>query len=220
MPPGANPFPLGRKVQHDPRSRNFPAPTAPTVKSVKHRRYGRVLDQKNVGACTGFALAQALNTKPLRRVGRVLRNRDGLGLYTMATVLDQWEGTYPPDDTGSSGLAVCKAGVKMGYLTGYQHAFGFDQYTAALMLNPVIIGIPWYESFFNPDPAGFLAISGDVVGGHEIEILGYNAPYGYSWALNSWSDGWGLKGLFRIPDPVMRRLLHEEGDVTVPISAG
>lgn len=54
-------YSLGRIVQHDPRSLAFVAATAP-LKTVTHRLSGQVLDQGNLGSCTGNAMAQALNT--------------------------------------------------------------------------------------------------------------------------------------------------------------
>jgi hypothetical protein len=212
-------FKLGRVVDHDARSLNFPAPSVLTVKTIRHRRYGAILDQGQLGSCTGNALAGALNTVPLRVPKRVLHEVDAVKLYSLATTLDGDGTSYPPTDSGSSGLAVCQAGVKLGYLRSYAHAFGFDHYLTSLMLTPVIIGVNWYEGFFNPDANGFISISGAVAGGHEIEVVGYDVKGQYSWVANSWGKTWGLKGYFKIPDPVMRRLLNEQGDVTVPSAA-
>ncbi len=141
------PYPLGRRVEHDPRSRNYAFTQAVAVlKTVSHRSYGLPLDQGNLGSCTGNAAAGALDTVPLHKTGeRILREKDAVTLYEAATRLDPWPGSYPPDDTGSSGLAVAKACKNAGYITGYRHAFGLDQALAALQVGPVITGIPWYE---------------------------------------------------------------------------
>jgi hypothetical protein len=211
-------FALGRNVNHDERSRNFPAPTIQVIQTVKHRRYGDILDQGQVGSCTGNALAGAINTAPLRLPGRVMHEKDALRFYSLGTALDNYPGSYPPDDTGCDGLSVCKAGVQLGYLSSYTHAFGFDHLLGALMLSPVIIGINWYEGFYNPSSTGFVDFSGSVAGGHEIEVLGYDAKARFFTLANSWGKGWGLKGYFRMTDAVMTRLLSEQGDVTVPVS--
>jgi len=40
---------LGRHVEHDPRSRNFEAPMAAQIVSVKHQAVGLPLDQGKIG---------------------------------------------------------------------------------------------------------------------------------------------------------------------------
>lgn len=223
----STPFPLGRTLEHDERSRRFVAPMAATIRSVKHRRYGPILDQQDIGACTGFALAGALNTRPLHRPGRNLRAAEAFGLYSWGTRLDQYQGEwlYDPatgtgtgEDTGSSGLGICKAGVQLGYLKEYRHAFGPEQLKAALMLQPVIVGTVWRTSMFYPDANGFITDSGADEGGHEYEVLGYDLTHDFYWAANSWTALWGVRGFFKIPGPVMARLLDADGDVTVPVS--
>ena len=47
--------------------------------------------------------------------------------------LDEFPGQWPTQDTGSSGLAVAKAGVTLGYLQGYDHGFGVDHTASALL---------------------------------------------------------------------------------------
>ena len=60
------PYPLGRNVNHDPRSRLYPVrlsepPTAdPATTAVKWTRVAPVFDQGNLGSCTGNALVGAL----------------------------------------------------------------------------------------------------------------------------------------------------------------
>jgi hypothetical protein len=137
-------------------------------------------------------------------------------LYSKATSLDDQPGQWPPTDTGSSGLAVSKAGVQLGYLTGYQHAFGFDQFIGAIQLSPVIVGTTWYEDMFNPSK-GYLNVSGAVAGGHEYLVLGANLRGRYVTMLNSWSKAWGVNGRARIRFADFQRLLNEDGDVTIPL---
>lgn len=211
------PFPLGRVVEHDPRSLSFPAPTAPVVtKSWTH--YGEVLDQGQVGSCTGNAMAQAVNTKPVHKPRTAyLTEADAVALYSRATVLDGFAGTYPPDDTGSSGLAVAKAAQERGLITSYTHAFGLDHALQALMSGPVIVGTPWYDDMFHPGPQGFLHIGGNVAGGHEWLVLGVNVTHKYVTALNSWGPSWGVRGRFRLTFDDFGRLLSEQGDVVQPV---
>lgn len=207
---------LGRRVEHDPRSRGFPfIAAAIPLHTVSHRRYG-VFDQGDLGSCTGNAAAGALNTLPLHTAGQKLyTEKDAVELYSLATELDTFAGSYPPVDTGSSGLAVAKAAQQKGYITSYQHAFGIDAALQALMHYPVITGVNWYEGFDTPSPTGRVEISGQVRGGHEFEVVGYHAPSRTVGCVNSWGRDYGVGGRFRMSVETWAALLSEEGDVTV-----
>jgi hypothetical protein len=203
-------------VEHDPRSLAYPFKAAPTlVGTVTHRRYG-IFNQGSLSSCTGNAVAGCLNTVPLHKTGEKLATeRDAVRIYGLATQLDVYTGAYPPDDTGSSGLAAAKAAQQLGLVTGYQHAFGVDHALQALMAGPVITGVNWYEGFDHPSSTGRVEISGQVRGGHEFEVVGYHAPTGTVGCVNSWGTGWGNKGRFRMSVETWARLLAEDGDVTV-----
>ena len=209
---------LGRVMHHDPASRGFPAAKAETIHNVAHRRYGSVLNQGNVGACTCFALSHAVNTAPLHHNGRLLHNTDGLTLYRRATLLDNIPGNYPPEDTGSTGLAACKAGVEAGYLKEYRHLFGYDQFLAGLMLSPVMFGSNWYSGMFYPNASGLVEVSGSLAGGHEYLCVGYAVKTRMFRFLNSWTNVWGVRGYFYMAEATVRRLLSEDGDCIVPVS--
>jgi hypothetical protein len=210
---------LGRLVEHDPRSKDYPARrlTGPP-KSVLWPHLAPVLDQGDLGSCTGNALAQCLNTAKFKRSrSRYLTETQARNLYSLATRLDDIPGQWEPDDTGSSGLAVAKAGVQLGYLTAYRHAFGFDHFLDAIQQQPVIAGTNWYDGMFSPDANSYITPSGDVAGGHEYLVLGANMRWKYVTILNSWGPGWARKGRARIRFDDFQRLLDEDGDVTAPI---
>lgn len=217
------PFPLGRHVNHDPRSRNFEAvPEATTVRTKMHIATAPVLSQGQLSSCTGNALAQCLNTRSfdaarqgVRPTG-YLQENDALSLYSEATILDSFPGSWPPEDTGSDGLSVCKVGVNQGYLTGYRHTFSFDAFLLALMDTPVLVGTSWTHDMFHPTPGGFVQATGDVLGGHEYLALGVNTEAQYVVFLNSWGAGWGRAGRFGMRFADVKTLLADSGDVTVP----
>lgn len=212
---------LGRHVEHDPRSRDFGITVAGLeLKTVHHRRYGPPFDQGQVGSCTGNATAGAINTNPVHLVHRpLLHEADALAIYELATQLDSIPGSYPPDDTGSSGLAAAKAAQQKGLITSYRHAFGIDDALQALMAGPVITGVNWYEGFDNPNPNGYVEIAGQVRGGHEFEVIGYQhgptPDESLLIAENSWGTGWGMHGRFTFTVKTWAQLLAEQGDVTV-----
>jgi hypothetical protein len=205
---------LGRHIEHDERSRAFPAARAPKVVSVAHTRHCPPFDQGQTGSCTGNAEAGVLMTDPLFVTGRSLSESDAVVLYEKATHLDRIKGSYPPDDTGSSGLAVMKAAKDLGYITGYRHAFGLQHALEALVLAPVITGVSWYEGFDSPDADGTVTISGSIRGGHEFEVVGIDSDARTVRACNSWGTDWGDRGYFQFSWDTWDQLLHERGDVT------
>ncbi len=112
-------------------------------------------------------------TDPFWKQGRDLAESDAVRLYSEATHLDKIRGSYPPQDTGSSGLAVAKAAKKEGWFTGYEHAFGLLDLLHGLSQRPGIMGLNWYTSFDSPLPSGecALAAAATVRGGHEVQMF-------------------------------------------------
>ena len=160
---------LGRHVEHDPRSREYPAKRAPKIQSVTHNASGLPLNQGNIGSCTANALCGALDSAPNLASGSPLNEQEAVSVYELETRLEG--DPYPPNDPGGSGLMVCKAAKQMGLISSYHHAFGVQHALESLVLVPVITGINWYTSFDQPDPqSGLVAIApgATVRGGHEI----------------------------------------------------
>jgi hypothetical protein len=226
---------LGRHVRHDPRSLAYlvPAQSTGTLKSVRHTRNIPVLDQGNLGSCTGNATEGALGTSPFfeaipttvlgRPTGNAQVDEDqAIALYSAATVLDSYGGSYPPTDTGSDGLSVAKAAKAAGLISGYRHATSLDAALAALAAQPVITGVNWYDSFDSPAASGLITIAkkASVRGGHEFVLDELDVENRRVWFTNSWGGGWGLLGRACIGWDDFGRLLSEQGDVTafVPLS--
>jgi hypothetical protein len=205
---------LGRHQHHDERSRAYRVTPAAAPKTVLWPRHVPPYDQRNLGSCTGNAMAGALSTAPFNhRFGE----RRAVLLYEAATQLDDIPGAFPPDDTGSSGLAVAKAAQKAGLITRYEHAFGLQDVISALQTGPVIAGTDWLTGMDTPDAQGFVKVTGSVRGGHEYEILGVDLEQRYFTACNSWGTSWGVGGYFKIRIDDFAALLARGGDVTVPI---
>jgi hypothetical protein len=226
---------LGRHVEHDPRSRGYALSEdllPGTYSSAVHIINIPVLDQGQVGSCTGHAAEALAGTDPLyggiplslvaRPTGDAgLDHQQAVALYSAATRLDSIQGVYPPSDTGSTGLAVAKAAQKAGLISGYQHAFSLDAALKALSVMPLIVGVNWYEGFDRPDASGLVSISGSVRGGHEFLLYGIDGPGQRVLARNSWGESYGARGCFSFSFDDFGRLLSEQGDATafVPLTS-
>jgi hypothetical protein len=199
-------------VNHDPRSRNFPARTEGPVTSVRWHRHGVSLDQGQLGSCTGNAIAGLCNHSPNHLDHPQLTETDAVDIYCLGTELDGYDGTYPPTDTGCDGLSVSKAARQLGYLISWTTAFGVDHALAALMSGPLTIGVNWYEDMFNPDATGLVHPTGSLAGGHQFVMDGWDAVHGLFRFNNSWSNAWGKNGRFFMTYADVDTLLGQDGD--------
>jgi hypothetical protein len=185
-----------------------------------------VLDQGQVGSCTGNACVGVLATTPnhdaaLVATGVVLDEAEALTIYSAAEVIDG-DGPYPPNDNGSSGLSAAKAAKAAGLCSGYLHALTLDEAYTAIGVGPFMVGSNWYTSMDSPDASGVVTITVDatVRGGHEYECRGYDPATGLWHLVNSWGTSYGVAGEFFYDDATLTRLLAESGDITslVPLS--
>jgi hypothetical protein len=223
--------PLGRHIRHDSRSLSYLVEEADpaTFQTKEWSRTVPPFDQGATGSCTGNASVGSLATSPHVEVLRdqidagklSLDESEALAVYSAATALDGFTGTYPPDDTGSDGLSVAKVLTGKSWISGYVHATSLNAMITALQSGPVIVGVNWYEGFDNPDANGHVTVSGASRGGHEFEVLGVNVENKTFTAINSWGPTFGVNGRFTFSWDDMTRLLAERGDCTqlIPLSA-
>jgi hypothetical protein len=211
---------LGRTIVHDPRSRHYAyrARTS-TLRSVTHTRFINALDQRSTSSCTGHAAAAAVGTDPLYDAAKrpTLNHATALAIYSEATRLDEFSGTYPPDDMGSSGLAVAKALTARGWISGYSHAFSLADALGAVVEGPVITGLEWQDTMDTPDADGFIGITAlsEPRGGHEVCVAGIDVDREAVLIVNSWGPSWGLKGCAWLSWDDWEALLSNNGDVTI-----
>jgi hypothetical protein len=211
---------LGRNINHDPRSRRFPYRQEVPIVSVRHQAHIGILNQGNLGACTGFAGIGCLGRGGFYATINEydvfqLTHDGGVHLYSAATKIDPFAGEYPPEDTGSDGLSIAKVLVAAGQIAGYEWAFTLQQALWALMNRPVITGIYWYDGMFDPDREGIIHPTGRIAGGHEVVVDEYDSARGLVGGPNSWDDDWGLDGRWYMPDDEYGDLLDQHGDVTI-----
>lgn len=233
---------LGRHLEHDPRSLAFAHGVLPTsaIKSVSWTRRIPILDQGDLGSCTGNAATGVLGTDSAGRTAttsvtitaagaaashglftpgvHALNEAFAVGLYSLATILDGVSGQYPPTDTGSTGIGAAKALRALGLTSSYTHAFSIAALNSALQAGPVLVGINWYNSMFDPRSDGQIIVDtkSGLAGGHELELNAYDAATGEYQVPNSWAESWGVDGCGYFTTASLTTLLGQQGDVTVP----
>lgn len=212
---------LGRHVRHDPRSLAYRVGRTAEPKTVRWERRIPILDQGDLGACTGYATVGVLGTEPFAFMDR--RSPDELArfIYSEATRIDPFDGAWEPDDTGSDGLSVAKVATSNGWISGYRHITSIGEAHAAIQDGPFIVGTLWMSEMDQPNSDGIVTVGGYPRGGHEYECLGYDAARDLWEFPNSWSTDFGDGGYFRMDTPSLTWLLGQEGDATpfVPITA-
>lgn len=217
---------LGRHIRHDPRSWNyaFQAADISTLSSIRHDSQIPTLDQGKLGSCTGNAATKCLSYQPFWNepvVQKVIGDNAtadeayAVGVYSDATKIDDYPGTYPPKDTGSDGLSVATVLKNRGLISAYQHAFSLEALLTALAVQPVIVGTEWRQDMFHPAPDGQQRITGAVAGGHEYVLDELDVERQRVWMQNSWGDSWGVQGRAFFSWDDMRALLAASGDCTI-----
>lgn len=222
------PYRLGRHVNHDQRNREYGFTARsllrPPIHSVRWYRRVGIYDQNvtftaagqtwnGLGCCTCEAGVGVLSTRPFTR--RIASQGTVRRLYSDVTAVDPFPGQWPSDDTGSDGTTVGKVLKARGWISEYTWCFSADEVLAALMTGPVLTGVGWREPMFYPGSDGLVTVAGPVAGGHEFEIVGYDAAQQVLLCANSWGTGWGEAGYFRLRLADYRELLADQGDATV-----
>jgi hypothetical protein len=208
---------LGRQLVHDPRSRGFPVETAvdkATWRTKNVRIYDPLINPNQChGECTGCAKAMEFNAVG-NRVPKVTLDMDTAHkFYHTATTIDPFAGEWPPDDTGSSGLAAAKAAQQLGMGGEYRHLFGgADEIVQLIMQRRVVnVGVWWYDGLFHPNAKGIIEPTGPKVGGHQFIVHGYYKPFD-ALVIRCW---WGKYRDVYIKREHLNQLVLDGGDAHI-----
>ncbi|KAK4473355.1 hypothetical protein MN116_004514 [Schistosoma mekongi] len=139
-------------------------------------------------------------------------NHTGCQPYPFPKCEHHTKGKYPACGPKIYKTPQCKQKCQKGYKTPYEQDkhYGGMSYNVPnnakaiqkeIMMNgPVEAAFDVYEDFLNYKSGIYRHVTGSIVGGHAIRIIGWGVekktPY---WLIaNSWNEDWGEKGLFRI----------------------
>lgn len=230
------PYSFGRYIHRDSRSLDYQVQTSHAlckwwpwyrpkpkpVMSVEWEPVIEALDQGELGSCTGNAAAHALATPAVNHEAIDFVSEDiAVSIYSSATHIDTYQGAWPPEDTGSSGLAVAKVLQTLGYIRRYEHAYSLQQVRVAVQTTPLLVGLSWRQEMYQPERYGWVDYRGPVVGGHEVLLTGWYPPAGNNVAhftfRNSWGPQWGYDGDFIMSETDFQKVLDDGGDVIRPI---
>lgn len=214
---------LGRHYKYDSRNALYPyrlTHEGATADQLWDRLIP-ILDQGDVGSCTGNAQTGVLGTQPFTPTlpaGLVLDEAFALRDYSGAEDIDG-DGPFPPNDNGSSGQSAAQWTLNSKLISGYTHASSAADMADALQKGPVIVGVNWYSSFDSPSSSGLISVSKGayVRGGHEFLVRGCKITDRLFLADNSWGTGYGNAGSMEFSWDTMDRLFSEQGDCTVSI---
>lgn len=213
---------LGRLNSADPRDANYPLrqllrPAAPTWNYAYWAfPYRTPLDQGNTGTCVGHGWKHNLMSAPGRAITATVEPT-ALTIYRECCHNDEWPGNDNEDlQFGTSVRAGAIALQKRGLITNYYWSTSLnDAVDYLLTKGPLVIGVNWYDSMFDPDSKGFLNIEPNsfVAGGHCLLAIGVNRAQRRIRLLNSWGPGWGANGRAWISFETFERLMSEDGEI-------
>jgi hypothetical protein len=218
-----NPARLGRHQVHDALAAELEAVVdlLEPIRSVVHEEYEPCWDQGQVGDCTANAALGCLVTAPFGRPGVSFTEQDALALYGLETRIDdsQIPGSYPPDDTGSSGPWSMMALEKQGRIRSWRHTRALHATLRMLNTGPVSIGVPWLRSMFQVDEQFTILVdpASGFAGGHQVCLVANDAEQRRVRVRNSWGTSWADVGHAWLRWDDLGWLLSEGGDAVQPV---
>jgi hypothetical protein len=190
------------------------------------------LDQLNLGACTGNAPLSVRLSYPYRLAtlpapwNRVTSATEfqklARDIYSGATMIDPFAGSWPPTDTGSNGDSAMRVAMQKGLFSGYRSIENFADLQVAVQSSGGIFGSDWYTGMFSPDRGGQVHATGAIEGEHEYGFVGIDVARKLLWFVNSWGDDYGCKvgthgGYFNMTFGTFQALFDAGGEVEFPL---
>ncbi|KAH8856081.1 Cathepsin B-like cysteine proteinase [Schistosoma japonicum] len=123
-------------------------------------------------------------------------NHTGCQPYPFPKCEHHTKGKYPACGTKIYKTPQCKQTCQKGYKTPYEQDKHYVIQRDIMMYGPVEAAFDVYEDFLNYKSGIYRHVTGSIVGGHAIRIIGWGVekrkPY---WLIaNSWNEDWGDSG--------------------------
>jgi hypothetical protein len=213
---------MGRIFSFDPQDQNFLMAAAAPLEVTRPAAFweiGPTLNQRDTFECTAYSGEALLMAGPIKNSMYLTPNQ----LYRLNQMNDEWTGE---NYHGSSVRATMKVLQAAGFIKEYVWAYEADTVRRwLLMKGPVILGTNWYTGMNVPDrKTGFIRPTGRPVGGHAYFIWGADdritcpdKTKGAFRILNSWGDGWGVKGRAWLSYKDADGLIKNHGEAVTPV---
>lgn len=205
---------MGRIATADPDDARFPlrALLRPEAAVPDQRTWhvGPILDQGQTPMCVGYATRQWLTSSPVPDKG----GPSAPAIYHGAQANDSTpgEGYDGTDDRGAM-----KFLQSLGYVGPYHWTATADEAaTYVLTTGGVLIGVAMYAGM-EEAAGGVMRLTGDILGGHEMFVAGYNRKRGLFRVVNSWGTGWAERGRAWLSGEDLQHLLATGGDCCAPV---
>lgn len=173
------------------------------VTPVKH--------QGNCGACVAFATCAALESSHLITAKEEVDLSEAHLFFCNGGLCeDGWEFIAALEAARTTGVAAeadfpyqdhqiaCQSAPARLKLKSYRRLLSRIQRQRALVSGPVIGGMQVFEDFLYYRSGIYQHQVGDFEGNHAILVVGYDNDDGCWICKNSWGEGFGEKGYFRI----------------------
>lgn len=203
-------------------------PTGETLRPVVDLREwaGLIEDQLSIGSCTGNAIVSAYELMVKRLYPEYWTDLSRLFVYYNARI---YEGTIDEDSgasiknalRGLSKYGVCKESLWPYDPSKFIVAPSNEAYTEALhrkivkyeriatiegildAINtnyPVVVGVMIYDSFLDLNKENYvMSNEGQLVGGHALNLVGYDLTAKQFLIENSFGSSWGSNGYCQMP---------------------
>jgi len=166
-------------------------------------------NQGSDSSCVGYGWSHWLHTSPFRQF------LNPTGIYKLAQYLDNWEGE---NYFGTSVRAGAKVLSWLGAIGEYKWTLDANVITYHILTTgPVVIGVQWYEGMSYPNKDGVMSISGKLLGGHCVCVVGYNSKTELFTIKNSYGEEWGNNGYGYLLLEDLQTLLSRDGEACVGI---
>jgi hypothetical protein len=172
-------------------------------------------DQGQTSMCTAYSSLTYRVDGPVRPPkGGPVPPRDPAAHYAAIQARDKAAGRDYGVDGGATSLAMAKELVALGWCGEYRWGKSLAELVAALVVEPVILGVDWLTNMFSPDSSGRIRARGQMEGGHEIVADGINLAARTVRLHNTWSRSWGRGGFCTISFDDLQMLIEQRhGDV-------